>query len=53
MEPVYLLPDSLRQALLAYLGGQPYAQVSQGVRALEALQPHVPEPAPAPTEAAR
>jgi hypothetical protein len=51
MEQVYLIPESLRQALLAYLGNQPYNQVSQGVHALQALQPYVPEAAPASVEA--
>lgn len=36
---VYALPDSLRQALLAYLVTRPYAEVAQGVQALQALVP--------------
>lgn len=42
----YLLPESLRNDLIAYLHARPYSEVAKGVQALEALQP-APEPVPA------
>lgn len=35
----FLLPVSLRQNLLDYLGGRPFSEVEQGVMALRNLQP--------------
>ncbi len=45
----YLLPEDLRNDLLAHLYQQPYGSVAKGVQRLEAL-PALPEvpPAPAP-----
>lgn len=34
---MYLISDELRKALLAYLMSRPYAEVAQGVHALQAL----------------
>lgn len=45
MDTVYLLPDSIRQALIAYLSTKPYAEVAQGVAALQQLQPQPAAPA--------
>ena len=38
-EPIYAMPETLRQALLTYLGSRPYSEVAQGIQALLALQP--------------
>ena len=35
----YLMPAELRAALLQYLMTRPYAEVAQGVQALEGLKP--------------
>lgn len=35
----YVLPAELRAALLSYLMARPYADVAQGVQALESLAP--------------
>lgn len=35
----YALPAELRAAILAYLMQRPYAEVAQGIQALEALAP--------------
>jgi hypothetical protein len=37
--PVYALTHELREALLAYLMGRPYAEVAEGVARLKALEP--------------
>lgn len=45
MDTVYLLPDAIRQALIGYLAAKPYAEVAQGIAALQQLQAHTPAPA--------
>lgn len=42
MEQMFYLPSSLRNALLGYLSSKPYAEVAEGVQALQALQPVLP-----------
>jgi len=39
---MFYLPSSLRNALLGYLSSKPYAEVAEGVQALQALQPVLP-----------
>lgn len=41
-EVTYLLPKSIRDALLNYLRSRPYVEVAQGIAALQALQPELP-----------
>jgi len=38
-DKTYLMPSSLRDALLSYLSSRPYAEVHEGVSALLALKP--------------
>lgn len=38
-ETLYLLPDTIRQQLLAYLRERPYREVAGGVQAILALSP--------------
>lgn len=35
----FVLPAALREALLRYLMGRPYAEVAEGVQALQQLPP--------------
>ncbi len=46
METQYLIPESLRVALVNYLAQKPFAEVSQVIPALQRLQ-KAPEPDPA------
>lgn len=39
MEKMYLIPDSLRQALIEYMATRPYKEVAQGIVALSSLKP--------------
>lgn len=41
-EVTYLLPKSIRDALLNYLSSRPYIEVAQGIEALQSLQPDLP-----------
>ena len=43
METQYLIPESLRVALINYLAQKPFAEVSQVIPALQRLQ-KAPEP---------
>lgn len=43
VEPMFLIPASLVQALAAYLSKRPYAEVAEGMQALQTLQPYEPE----------
>lgn len=43
---MYLIPDSLRQALIEYMATRPYKEVAQGIAALSSLKELAPaEPA--------
>ena len=41
----YVLPGDLRESLMAYLRGQPYGAVAEGMKALESLE-EIKEPSP-------
>jgi hypothetical protein len=45
-EKTYILPESLRNALLQYLETRPYSEVAQGIAALTSLQEQAKTDAP-------